>query len=318
LRVSLEKGNSDRRSSIRAVAAWLAAVLTASVLAVPPAHAGQPERFDGTVSSTRSTGLAGAFSPLADDISAIFVNPAGLMNTGGIAVYADYLETGGGAGPREGKFAAGFEMWDLVFAAGGSQKSYDDGTTEGQFSAGFAINLLTGSAGSFLSAGGALRAGRVAFDLPEPCVPCGTPAGRYSYNALTADLGLMIRPLPFISLSLSTENISETGFGSGEYHIPWDRTVRYGAAWLHEDRFTISWEHRSTGGRETDHFGFGLRTAIPLELMAGMTSERVYGGARWDGGRWRASAVFGQEAESVITAGASIEVFFNRPARIYQ
>jgi hypothetical protein len=277
-----------------------------------------PVRFDGTVSSARSTALAGAFSPLADDLTALFINPAGLINTYGIVCYGDYLQAGGGSGPWEGRAAAGFRFRNIVFAAGGSRKRYGDGTSEGQFSAGLAINLLTGSTGSFLSVGGALRGGRVAFELPSPCLPCGVPAGRYSYSGLTADMGMMIRPLPFISFSVSAENIPETGFGSGDYYIPWDRTVRYGAAWLHEDRFTVSWEHRSSGRRDTDHFGFSLKTAIPLELTAGMTSERVYGGALWDGRRWRASIVFGQEAEDVIITGASVEIFFNRPAGIYQ
>jgi len=266
--------NIRQNSKILPRLAIAAAVLT---ILSGSASGEKPERFDGTISSTRSMALGGAFSPLADDITALFVNPSGLINTGGAALYADYMETGGGA-----------------------------------------LNVLSGSVGSFISIGGALRAGRVAFDLDDPCIPCGVPGGRYSYNALTADLGLMIRPLPFISLAVSTENISETGFGSGDYYIPWDRTVRYGAAWLHEDRFTISWERRQTGDRETDHFGFGLRTAIPLEIMAGMTSNRVHGGARWDGGRWRGSIVFGHEDESVITTGASIEIFFNRPSRIYQ
>ena len=296
----------------------LAAVSAVLVMLSVNASAEMPERFDGTISSTRSMALGGAFSPLADDITALVINPAGLINAGGIALYADYMETGGRAGPYEGKLFGAFEQWGIIFGAAGSRKSYDDGTVEGQLSGGFAINILEGAAGSFISIGGALRAGRVAFDLEEGCVPCGVTPGRYSYNALTADLGMMIRPLPFISFSLSTENVSETGFGSGDYYIPWDRTVRYGVAWLHEDRFTVSWESRHIGDRVTNHFGFGLRTAIPLEIMAGMTSERVYGGARWDGKRWRASLVFGQEDENVITAGASIEIFFNRPAGMYQ
>ncbi len=299
---------------------FLRLAIAAAVLTILSGAASgeKPERFDGTISSARSMALGGAFSPLADDITALFVNPAGLINTGGVALYADYMETGGGSEPWEGKLAGGFERWGIVFGAAGSRKSYDDGVSEGQLSAGLALNVLSGSAGSFISIGGALRAGRVAFDLDEGCVPCGVEAGRFSYNALTADLGLMVRPLPFISFSVSSENISETGFGSADYFIPWDRTVRYGVAWLHEDRFTISWERRRTGDRETDHFGFGLRTALPLEIMAGITSNRVHGGARWDGGRWRGSIIFGQEAENIITAGASIEIFFNRPARIYQ
>ncbi len=278
----------------------------------------KPEQFNGTISSTRSMAMGGAFSPLADDITALTVNPAGLINTAGGALYGDYMQTGGESGPWQGKLFGGFEKWGIVFGGAGSQKRYDDGTTEGQFSAGFAINVKSGSVGSFISIGGALRAGRVAFDLDDGCVSCGVSSGRYSYNALTGDLGLMIRPLPFISLSVSTENISETGFGSGDYYIPWDRTVRYGAAWLHEDRFTISWESRHMGDRVTNHFGFGLRTALPLEIMAGISSERISGGARWDGRRWRASLAFGQEAENVITTGVSIEIFFNRPTGMYQ
>lgn len=296
----------------------LAAAAAVLGLLATAASAELPQRFDGTVSSTRSMALGGAFSPLADDISALMINPAGLITTGGAALYGDYMETGGGAGPYEGKLFGALEKWGLVFGAGGTRKSYDDGTVEGQLSGGFAINIKSGAAGSFISLGGALRAGRVAFDLEDPCIPCGTPGGRYSYNALTADMGMMIRPLPFISLSISTENISETGFGSGDYFIPWDRTVRYGAAWLHEDKFTVIWERRHFGEKVTDHFGFGLKTAIPLEIMAGMTSERVYGGARWDGNRWRASVVFGQEDENVITTGVSLEIFFNRPAGMYQ
>ena len=294
-----------------------AAAVLLSFLPVP-ASAEKPERFDGTISSTRSMALGGAFSALADDITALTVNPAGLINTGGAALYADYMERGGESGPWEGKLFGGFERWGIIFAAAGSNRSYEDGIAEGQLSAGFAINVMSGSVGSFISIGGALRAGRVAFDLEEGCIPCGVEAGRYSYNALTGDLGLMIRPLPFISFSISTENISETGFGSGDYYIPWERTVRYGAAWLHEDRFTVSWESRHTGELVTNHFGFGLRTALPLEIMAGISDERIYGGTRWDGNRWRASVVFGQEAENAIITGASIEIFFNRPARIYQ
>jgi len=296
----------------------LAAVAGGFLLLSGSASADKPESFNGTLSPARSMAMGGAFSPLADDVTALVVNPAGLVNIGGAALYGEYMETGGGSGPWEGDLFGGCERWGIVFGAAGSRKSYGGGTAENQLSGGFAINVLSGSAGSFLAVGGAMRWGRVSFDLEEGCVPCGVSPGRYSYNALTADLGMMIRPLPFISLSVSTENISETGFGSGDYYIPWERTVRYGAAWLHEDRFTVSWERRHTGDRETDHFGFGLRTAVPLEIMAGMTSERVHGGARWDGGRWRVSAVFGQEAGGVITAGASVEIFFNRPARIYQ
>ena len=94
---------------LRGPAGTAAAVL---IFLSPGARCGLPERFGGDVSSTRSTALAGAFSPLADDITAIFSNPAGLVTTGGTALYGDYMWTAAD-GPEEGKMAGGFERWGL-------------------------------------------------------------------------------------------------------------------------------------------------------------------------------------------------------------
>lgn len=260
--------------------------------------------------------MGGAFASLGDDITALSVNPAGLMTSGGTVFWAGYTERGGEDGPWTGSLAAAHERWGTVFAAAAARSARPGDSVEGLFVAGAARNLIEGSAGSFLSIGAALRVGRISFDLESECPVC--PDARLSRTVATADAGLMIRPLPFISLAVASDNLFGSGFEVGDDTVPWDRTIRYGAAWLHEDRFTVAWERRHTGDIDTEHFGFGVRTGVPLEIMAGFTSGKVSGGIRWDGGRWRADAAFGQVTGERIEVLVSLEILFDRPVRITQ
>jgi len=275
-----------------------------------------PARFEGFIPGVRIRAMGGAFASLGDDIAALAVNPAGLVTTGGTVFSGGYTERGGGDGPWTGSIAAAHERWGTVFAAAASRTGRSDDTIEGLLVAGAARNLIEGSAGSFLSVGAAVRVGRISFDWEPECPLCS--GARISRTAATADAGLMIRPLPFISLAVASDNLFETRFDVGADEVPWERTVRYGAAWLHEDRFTVTWERRHMGDRVSEHFGFGVRTALPLEIMAGFTSERVSGGVRWDGGGWRAAAAFSQEPAETIEVSVSLEFFFDRPVRITQ
>ena len=296
---------------------WIMFTAAGAVAVLAAAAAAEtPSSFGASIPSTRLQAMGGAFSPLGDDITALAVNPAGLVTTGGTVLYGGYAERGGSGRPWTGSFAAAHERWSTVFCAAASRTGRSDGTVEGLIVAGAARNIIEGSAGSFLSVGAAVRIGRVSFDWEPECPLCS--GERRSSTVATADAGLMIRPLPFISLAVASDNLFETGFDVGADEIPWHRTVRFGAAWLHEDRFAVTWEQRRTGGRASGHFGFGIRTALPLEIMAGYSSERVSGGIRWDGGRWRAAAAFSEEPAETIEVTVSLEVFFDRPVRITQ
>jgi hypothetical protein len=309
--VSPEKGQYRKILNSALIAAW--AILMASV----PSSAGEyPSQFDAQLESTRSRAMGGALSALGDDVSSIFINPAGLVTTGGTALYGDFGSVMEDNHSGDWKVAAGFERYGFVFGGGVSGCRDPEDQSRNQFFAGVAKNLTTGSAGSFLSVGAAVRVGRLSFDMDTECGTC--PPARHSGTEVTADLGLMIRPLPFISLSLSSENIMENGFDIGSVEIPWERMVRFGVAWLHENRFVVSWEGRYGEGRDTGHFGLSLKTGLPLDIMAGMTEERISGGMRWDGGRWRFSVAFSQEDREVIHTAGSFELFFGRPVIIHQ
>ena len=99
--VSLNLRQNPGRFGRHVVAAALIPLLAA------PVAAALPQRFDGTISSTRSTAMGGAFTALADDITSLMINPAGLVNTGGVAFYGDYSGMGGESRVGEGKLVGG-------------------------------------------------------------------------------------------------------------------------------------------------------------------------------------------------------------------
>lgn len=296
-----------------------AAVLALACVAAAAAAAATdelPVSFGGEFPSATARALGNAFTALGDDVTALLLNPAGLVTTGAAAFYAGYGGAEGEAKARDGGVAAAGRLRGTVFSAAASRTGLTGGAAAELYVAGAARTLLEGAAGSFLSVGAALRAGRLLLETDTGCPACGTL--RRAQTVATADAGMMIRPLPFVSLAVAAENLFGRGFEIDAVQVPWERAVRYGACWLHENRFIVSWERSRAGGRTSDHFGFRVRTAFPLEIMAGMTDERVSGGLRWDGGAWRTSAVFGQQPGGGVYAGASIEFFIGRPERVYQ
>ncbi len=279
----------------------------------PPADSGFPFHYE----SARARGIGGAFSPVGDDATAIFVNPAALVLYENAAFIGEYHISGVEGGYDAWGLASAARAFGMVLGAGAAGASVPGGTRTSRFTASVSRNLVTGSAGSFLSVGISGTAGRLSLpaDTGEGCVPCGS--GRRSKASATMDAGMMIRPLPFISISFSILNAAGSDLGP-DAEFEWKRETRYGIAWIHENRIIVAWEDRRSEGVDNGHFGVSVRTAVPVEVMAGMTGEKVSGGMRWDGGAWRASISFSQEEEGVIMTSLAFEIAPGREGRDYR
>ena len=307
---------SPGRETVRAAPALLLSVclvLHSVAAAETPAPSESPFYYE----STRSRGMGGAFTPIGDDATALLLNPAGLVTGGGIRAVVDYHLFEGGGTPEGWGMAAAVDALGMVFSAGAAGVSSEGSIETTRFSAGAARNIITGSAGSFLSVGAAATAGRLSRPLEgqEGCTACR--GDRTATASAALDAGVMLRPLPFISLSASVTNMTDENLGEDPPAV-WARQIRYGAAWLHEDRIAVAWESRRRSGDDAAHLGVSFRTAVPLEIMAGITRERISGGLRWDGGSWRASASFSQEEGGRVFTSVSVEVLALRPEGIYQ
>lgn len=260
-------------------------------------------QFENATVGTRSQAMGAAFVALADDASALFLNPAGLVLATGVTVYGDYSEPPGEKRISEAKADAVLPVGGTVFGAGWYRSGFEDGTVENQFVAGVARRIVEGTQGSFLSVGASVRVGRISYDRE-----CDCRDGRGAVSEATGDLGIIIRPLPVISFGYAIESIRETVFDIRGDEFTWHRKSRWGFSYFWEKRLAVSFEQEHLPGRLRRHYGFVLRTSVPLELLAGFSDEEVSGGARWMNDRFRASVAFASGGEAGLTTRLGIEL----------
>ena len=263
--------------------------------------------FEGSVQGARSQAMGGAFVALGDDGSTLFHNPAGLAGIGSVCLYGDYGNTSGCRERGEAKIDVVFPAGMTVFGAGWQRLGLEGAPTENLFIAGVARRILKGARGSFLSVGASFRLWRLSCESI-----CGSGARSSTGSEATGDFGVMLRPVPVLSLGYSVENIREVDLDITDNGSARRRVSRWGISCFLEKTVIVSFEQEHLPGRVVRHYGFSLRTSVPLELMAGFSDENVSGGARWSSDHIRVTVSFISCDDLGIDARASLEILFNR------
>jgi hypothetical protein len=234
---------------------------------------------------------------IADDASALFLNPAGMVCAAPVACYFDYSEPANTRGARESR---------LALAAGSGRTWYGLGwyrlgaEEESDFLlvASVARRLVEGTQGSFLAVGVNATAGSLSRGQPAE-------GDEGAWRRMTGDAGIMVRPLSVISIAYSIANVRDAHPDGTSGDFSWRRVQRWGASYFWEERVTISFAGEHRAGQMTIHCGLRVKTAVPVELMAGFSDSRVAGGARWSGRRCAATIAFASgEARQVTWTGA--------------
>ncbi len=241
-------------------------------------------QLDRSSAVARSRAMGGVLVSLADGPAALFVNPAGIVVSPRYAVYGDYCEPGGMGGAHESRAA--------VAAGSGNTRGgigwYRLGTGQGSdhlIAVSAAHRLAEGAQGSFLSIGASATIGGVSRDAE------GT-GERESWWKAGGDAGVILKPLPVLAFAYSISNITDAHPGPGTDGESWHRAQRWGASYFWEDRIVLSCAAERLEGRTTVHYGIGMKTAVPLELLAGFSDGNVTGGVRWTGNRVGAVIAF--------------------------
>lgn len=262
-------------------------------------------QFERSASGARSQAMGGAFVSLGDDASALFINNSGLVTISSSVLYGDFTERVDPGEEHESKVGFVFPALDMVFGAGWYRGGLKDARDEHLFVAGIARKLLEGTQGSFLSVGAGIRLGYVSNDSSCPCA-----SNESSTTDVSGDLGIMLRPLPVLSFGYSIENVRKVDFnGSNGGGV---QTVRWGLSYFWEEKVIVSYEQEHLHDRTIRHYGFSIRTGVPLELMAGFTEENVTGGARWVSDRVRATVSFRSYGSAGVSTSASLEFSIGR------
>ena len=244
----------------------------------------------------RAQAMGGAFAAVADDGSAILINPAGIVSTRWTNGYFEY-------GGKTSEVAS--QRWAAALRAPAAGMSFGlgyfgwndlAGSTGDRFLLAAARTLVEGTPGSYLAVGAALGGMFLVNGAHSPFV--------------TGDVGVILKPLPVISFGYSARNV--TGGGIGDIERAYPRLQRWGIAYFWENAVTLSFEARHSG-QETDlHYGLSVKTALPLELMAGFSDGSASGGLRWAGSRIKAIVSFAADGKGAVTGTAACEIALYR------
>ena len=258
-------------------------------------------RLAGSSAVARSQAMGGALVSLADGPAALFVNPAGIVIPSTPALYLDYDEPSGILGGRESRvaFAAGAENTRGAF---GWYRFDSERESNTLFALSAARRLIEGTQGSFLSIGASVT---VESSSGEGMDPGETDSRRWA----SGDAGIMLRPLPVVAFAYSAGNIRDAHPDRAGGDEDRRRVQRWGASYFWEDRVVLSFATARRAGRTTFHYGIGVKTAVPIELLAGFSDGRVTGGARWIGARLGGSIAFAADEDEGVTWTLACEAY---------
>ncbi len=250
-------------------------------------------RLNESAAVARSRAMGGALVSLADGPAAIFVNPAGIVMSASPALYLDYSEPAGVRGGRESRVAFGAGAGGTRGALGGYR--FGSGSESANlFAVGAAHRLIEGTQGSFLSFGASLTIGGISRESPDT-------GEKDSEWIASGDAGIILKPLPVVSFAYSAGNIRDASPDRAPGGEAWRREQRWGASYFWENTVIISFATARTAGRTTFHYGVGVKTAVPIELLAGLSDGRVTGGARWTGSWLGGSIAFAATENEGVT-----------------
>jgi hypothetical protein len=242
--------------------------------------------FEASEVGARALGFAGAFVSAADDPSAIYWNPAGLVQLRRDDVLLCFDQRPELTELQNGFAAAALHVSPLVVGAGWQHASVADASSEDLWSLSVAGTPVHRSLGAFLACGATLKLARVGIDVASLGPLPGLAS---SATGVAADFGLLVAPIPNVLVGAALRNVGEPRFDllSGGTSTQLAREFEWGASlrwrrdgWLHLSRV------RHPGGTTSTRVGAELRIGPALGIRTGIGSNEVAGGVDVRFGRW--------------------------------
>lgn len=262
---------------------YRAAVTVMLVLAsAQPSHAW----FESSEVGVRALGLGSAFVSAADDVSAVYWNPAGLVQLRRHQLLLS-LDRSADLPELDREFVAvGVHLQPLVLGLGWQHVALEDATREDLWSVSVAAAPIRRSLGAFLSGGATVKLARVGLDPGPYASLVGLQESAYG---VAVDLAILIAPIPNVVVGATMRNLGEPRFdllegGSStrlEREFEWGASLRWRRdGWLRFGRVG------HPGGGTATRAGVELRVAGPLGVRTGFGDHAVTGGVDVRVGRW--------------------------------
>jgi hypothetical protein len=257
-------------------------VVTILVLAAPPARAW----FEVGEVGARAAGVGDAFVSVADDASAVYWNPAGLVQ---LPRHEALLGTDR-AGALEGlstDFAAlSVHAPGVTFGIGWRHLGEEDTAREDALLISAAHTFVRRSLGAFIAGGATLELLRVGLDTTGFE---SVPGLRAADSGAAATLGVLLQPIPNVTAGAVMRHLGRPTFDliAGGARTQLDTEVEWGLSlrWREDARLHVS-HLRTSGGRTAMRAGAELRVGGALWVRAGVASDAVSGGIGIALGAW--------------------------------
>ncbi len=287
------------RSSLRA---WL-------VLSGLLASAAAPVQafFEGNAVGSRAFALGDNFVSVADDASAVYWNPAGVVRVPRHEALLT-LERSPDLDGLERLFAGSVvHTRHLSFGAGWSAARLEDTLREDLLYFSLSRQLVRRSLGAFVSAGATLKLAHVSVDDGASATTIGGEAH------WSGDLGLLLSPIPNVTVGGSVRNLGQPRFdllpgGAStqlESEFEWGISLRWRPeASLHFTRAAV--EGRAAESR----VGVEFQVGQALDVRLGATRRVVAGGIGLCWGRFSLEPSFRAQEELGLVTRIGLQVQF--------
>lgn len=235
--------------------------------------------------SSRVDAMGGAFVSVADDASAVVVNPAGLSQLQAPAVISTISEPYGMSDLREYFVAAALPSRYGTVGVSWHHFGLEGVTSEDLFTIALGRDVIRTSQNASLSVGGGVDIARVAYtDMLDA-----------SATVVTGSLSVLLRPFPFIGAGYAVRHIGEPSF---DFSLPawsnpsgieagearFNATHTFGFAYHREGIFSVLYEReRGQDGRWRNRFGIEVGAGDYVRIRSGLSGRDVTGGigATW-------------------------------------
>jgi hypothetical protein len=251
--------------------------MLAGTLAVFGAARPADAYFERLVISSRAHALGGAFVSVADDASAVVLNPAGLTQTRTAGVLSTISQPYALSDLDEYVLAAVLPSKIGSFGLSWHRFGLDGVTSEDLFTLAYGRDLVRTSQDASLSVGAGVDIGRVAYKGDNAV----------SETAVAGTLSVLLRPFPFIGAGYTVRNIGQPSFdfvnaaheGTVTGGTTLHATHAFGFAYHWDRLFSVLYEReRGQSGIWKDKLGVEVRAGDLLRLRSGLTRDDITGG----------------------------------------
>jgi len=241
--------------------------MTMSLGHASPSHA----YFERLFVSARAFSLGGAFVSVADDPSAIVINPAGLAQIQTASFLSSFARPYAISDLEEHFVAAAVPTGFGTIGVSWHRFGLSQVTSEDLYSIAYGVDYIRNSQDASLSFGGSIDVARVGYSA----------SSLDAKTVVTGSLSVLLRPFPIIGFGYSIRNLGQPSFdwvpSDGKTNLK--MTQAFGLSYHWQRRAVFLYE-RAMGqnGKWNDQIGVEVNAGDQLRIRGGLNSGDVTGG----------------------------------------